>query len=135
MQAYADKFFNLPQLEQEWKNENSSFYFAEINNEIVGYMKLNRGAGQTDVNDDISLEVERIYVSRFHQGKQIGRQLLSFAIQKATSSQLRYLWLGVWEHNNRAIQFYQGNGFQRFGQHDFMLGNDLQVDVLMRKEL
>lgn len=133
MEAYAAKVFTTAQLGQELSNPLSAFYFAQIKNEIVGYIKLNCGHAQTDLQNDDALEVERIYVSQFHQGKQIGRQLLNFAIQTALDKQLQYIWLGVWEHNQRAIKFYQQQGFEMFASHDFMLGDDLQKDVLMRK--
>lgn len=135
MEAYATRFFTTAQLGQELSSPFSAFYFAQINNEIVGYIKLNYGKAQTDLQDSKTLEIERIYVSKFHQGKQVGRQLLSFAIQTAASKQLPYVWLGVWEHNKRAIKFYKQHGFELFSCHDFMLGNDLQRDVLMRKFL
>jgi ribosomal protein S18 acetylase RimI-like enzyme len=44
-------------------------------------------------------------------------------------------WLGVWEHNPRAIAFYEKWGFKQFGTHPFLLGKDLQTDILMKKEL
>ena len=133
--AYADKNLTATKLHQEINNPSSAFYFALINQEIVGYVKLNFGPAQSDLKDDASLEIERIYVSKKHQGKQIGKQLMDFAIQTAIENQLQYIWLGVWDKNHRAIKFYQQSGFELFGSHDFMLGNDLQCDVLMRKEL
>jgi diamine N-acetyltransferase len=45
------------------------------------------------------------------------------------------VWLGVWEHNPRAIAFYEKWGFEKFGAHDFLLGTDLQTDILMKKKL
>lgn len=135
MEAYAAKVFNEATLAAELNNPASEFYFACIRCEIVGYIKLNYGPAQTDVNDDASIEVERIYVSAFHQGKQIGQQLMDHAISIAKEKQLSYVWLSVWEHNQKAISFYQRQGFGIFGQHDFMLGNDLQTDKLMKLKL
>lgn len=43
----------------------------------------------------------------------------------------RSLWLGVWEHNPRAVAFYGKYGFRRVGQHTFVLGGDAQTDWLM----
>jgi len=45
------------------------------------------------------------------------------------------VWLGVWEKNNRAISFYKKWGFEKFGEHSFTLGDDIQNDWLMKKEL
>jgi len=45
------------------------------------------------------------------------------------------MWLGVWEQNERAIAFYRRWGFLEFGHHAFMLGNDLQNDLLMARSV
>ena len=45
------------------------------------------------------------------------------------------VWLGVWEKNFRAIRFYKKYGFKKFGQHKFLLGNDLQTDYLLEMDL
>ncbi|MEY3918157.1 MAG: Protease synthase and sporulation negative regulatory protein 1, partial [Bacteroidota bacterium] len=46
-----------------------------------------------------------------------------------------YIWLGVWEHNPRAIRFYEKQGFVKFDQHIFQLGDDEQTDILMKLSL
>jgi ribosomal protein S18 acetylase RimI-like enzyme len=45
------------------------------------------------------------------------------------------VWLGVWEENKKAIQFYTKNGFVAFDQHIFKLGDDEQTDIMMRLEI
>jgi ribosomal protein S18 acetylase RimI-like enzyme len=46
-----------------------------------------------------------------------------------------FVWLGVWEHNTAAIKFYQRHGFTKFGEHPYYVGNDKQMDWLMRIDL
>jgi ribosomal protein S18 acetylase RimI-like enzyme len=135
MLAYADKNFTKPQFKRELEHPWSQFYFALIDEVVVGYIKINFGPAQTEFQENDALEIERIYVDAAHQGKQIGKQLLNFAIEIAISKQFKYIWLGVWEHNHKAIKFYQHNDFQEFATHDFWLGSDLQKDVLMKRVL
>jgi len=45
------------------------------------------------------------------------------------------LWLGVWERNPNAIAFYEREGFEVFGEHSYLLGTDLQRDLMLRKLL
>jgi ribosomal protein S18 acetylase RimI-like enzyme len=45
----------------------------------------------------------------------------------------KYVWLGVWEENSRAINFYKKNGFIEFDKHIFKLGDAEQTDIMMRK--
>ncbi len=135
MEAYSPIAFTPQKMLAELTEPDSAFYFAMLNYELVGYLKLNFNNAQTEFQDKNALEVERIYVSRQHHGKHIGQQLLNFATETAVQKQLRYIWLGVWEHNNNAIGFYRHNGFEVFSSHEFVLGDDKQVDLLMKKAL
>ncbi|MGZ3811202.1 MAG: GNAT family N-acetyltransferase [Mucilaginibacter sp.] len=134
-EAYTSVAFTQAKLLSELENPHSAFYFALIDDVKVGYMKLNYGSAQTEFQDADAVEVERIYVSADQQGKQIGKQMIDFAINKAIHDKLKYIWLGVWEHNHAAQRFYQREGFTRFSSHEFMVGKDKQIDFLMRKEL
>lgn len=134
-EAYTSVAFTSDKLLSEIENPHTQFYFALIGNEKVGYIKLNYSSAQTEFRDENAVEIERIYVLADQQGKKIGNQLLDFAINKAKDEKLHYIWLGVWEHNLAAQRFYERNGFKPFGSHKFLVGNDEQTDILMRKEL
>ncbi|MDO3644003.1 N-acetyltransferase [Mucilaginibacter sp. L3T2-6] len=133
--AYTSIAFTPEKILSELMNPDSRFYFARDGEEIAGYIKLNFNAAQNEFKDPQALEIERIYVSRAHHKKQIGSQLINFAINTALNKKMDYIWLGVWEHNHRAISFYERNGFRLVGRHNFMLGDDVQTDLLMRREL
>jgi ribosomal protein S18 acetylase RimI-like enzyme len=133
--AYASMAFSINRITDELTHPDSQFHFALIADEIVGYIKLNYSTAQTELQDSQSLEIERIYVVTEHQRKQIGNQMLDFAINKAITEGLKYIWLGVWEHNTQAIRFYERNGFKQFSSHKFMLGQDEQTDLLLRKDI
>ena len=45
------------------------------------------------------------------------------------------IWLSVWEKNQRAIDFYNRWGFEKFADHTFILGNEVQNDWLLKKEI
>ncbi|HVS91623.1 MAG TPA: GNAT family N-acetyltransferase [Mucilaginibacter sp.] len=134
-EAYTSKAFTRDKLLSEIENPDSEFYFAILDDEPVGYIKLNYRNAQTEFKDADAVEVERIYVLANQQGKKIGNRLLDFAIDKAINKNLRYIWLGVWEHNHNAMRFYERNGFNAFSSHHFMVGNDQQTDILVKREL
>jgi ribosomal protein S18 acetylase RimI-like enzyme len=135
MEAYSAKNLTLQKLGDELQTRGSSFYFAVLSDEITGFIKLNTGNAQNEFKDQNSLEIERLYVLAQHQRKQIGQQMLAFAFDVAAKAQCDYVWLGVWEHNHEAIRLYERQGFVHCGSHNFMLGNDLQTDVLMQKDI
>jgi ribosomal protein S18 acetylase RimI-like enzyme len=135
MRAYLEKSFSINKLCGELSNSNSAFYFLFANGELAGYLKLNEAPSQTDINDLKSLEIERIYVAKEFQGKGLGNVLMSKAINIANVRKKLYVWLGVWEKNDRAIMFYKKNGFCEIGTHSFFMGEEEQTDYVMRKEL
>ena len=132
MNDYINTAFSLEKLESELNAPNSVFYFIYTDMELAGYLKLNRGGAQTEANQYSSLEIERIYVLGKFQGRRLGQALFEYAIQNADQENVKYVWLGVWEKNVRAIQFYQKNGFKAFDKHIFRLGEDEQVDIMMK---
>lgn len=135
IEAYLTLNFAFDKLRQELSDTNSEFYFAEQSNKPIGYLKINLGTSQTEIKNENTLEVERIYVLKDFLGKKIGKLLLDKAIQIAQKQQVDYVWLGVWEENNRAIRFYEKHGFVAFDTHVFTLGSDDQTDVMMRLDL
>lgn len=132
---YMQQAFTPARLLEELRHPESEFYLASIHNQPVGYLKLNVGQAQVEMKDANSLEIERIYVLQAWHGKQIGQVLVDLALQRARAYRVDFVWLGVWEHNYRAMRFYERNGFRAFSQHIFQVGDDPQTDILMRREM
>ncbi len=135
MKKYLDEEFSIEKLNVELNDKNAEFYFAKLDNTIIGYLKLNFGPSQTELQDDKALEIERIYVLKEFHGKNVGQILYDKAIQVARQKNADYVWLGVWEENPRAINFYKKNGFVEFDKHLFKLGDDIQTDLMMKLKL
>ncbi len=132
MIQYLTENFSIDKLSKELKNCNSEFYFALYDTKPIGYLKLNFGNSQTELMNDDAIEIERIYVLKDFHGKCVGQTLLSHAITIARKRNSNFIWLGVWEKNKRAINFYEKNGFIEFDSHKFNLGEDEQVDLMMK---
>lgn len=135
MKAYLEQAFDTDKLRNELSNSSSLFYFLYADEELAGYMKLNECAAQTDNNDPKSIEIERIYVAEEFKGKGFGSTLLNKAFDIARARNKSYIWLGVWEKNYKAISFYKKNGLYVVGDHPFFVGEDEQIDLVMRKDL
>ena len=135
MTKYLEEGFSVAKLTSELSDSNAEFYFATLHDKVIGYLKLNFGQSQTELQDDKALEIERIYVLKHFHGKNVGQLLYDQAIQIARQKNADYVWLGVWEENSRAIKFYKKNGFVEFDKHIFKLGNDEQTDIMMKLKL
>lgn len=135
MAKYLEKRLNSDILKTELSNSGSRFYFAEFNGAVIGYLKVNTGSAQTEHWDGGAVEIERIYVLQAFHGKKVGQVLYDKAISIARELHADAVWLGVWEKNPRAINFYKKNGFVEFDKHIFKLGDDEQTDIMMRRFL
>jgi ribosomal protein S18 acetylase RimI-like enzyme len=135
MQKYLDDNFTVEKITGELNNPDSHFFIAREDSEAIGYLKVNEGKAQTELQDDLSLEIERIYVLSAFHGKKIGQILYEEALTLARAVNKQSIWLGVWEENPRAIKFYEKNGFVAFDKHIFKMGEDAQTDIMMRKVL
>jgi ribosomal protein S18 acetylase RimI-like enzyme len=135
MEMYLSEKLNAEQLSIELENPESVFYFVKKEDTTIGYLKVNTGKAQNEQRPLPSLEIERVYVIEAWQGKGIGKKLLDKGIAIAKEQKLQKVWLGVWEKNYKALKFYTNYGFTQFGSHPFMLGNDLQTDLLMKIDI
>ena len=131
MDAYMDQAFTKEKLLGELQNPDSEFYFMKVDDIILGYLKINRNSAQSEFRDPKSLEIERIYVVKEYQGLGIGSMLIEWAKDIALDNGLDFVWLGVWEKNPGAIRLYERNGFKEFSEHEFVMGDEVQIDKLM----
>ncbi len=135
MAKYLENEFSIEKITTDLTNPNIEFYFAILNKKIVGYLKINFGEAQTEIKDENTLEIERIYVLKEFHRKRIGQALYEKTIELAIKKNMEYIWLGVWEQNHKAIRFYEKNNFIAFDKHVFMLGNDKQTDIMMKLDI
>lgn len=112
-----------------------TYLVAETGGAAFAYAMLRLGAVPDEVRGPHPIEVVRFYVDHGHHGTGAAQSLMH-AVEEAARNQGRAtLWLGVWEHNPRAIAFYRKLGFVDVGSHEFVLGTDRQVDRLMARTL
>jgi len=108
--------------------------------EPVGYACLRDPLALPDGTADIppelpagrQIEIARIYAEQHTIGKGVGKALMQRCLELAAEKGREWAWLGVWEHNARAIAFYKSRGFEKFSEHSFLLGHDRQTDWLMK---
>ena len=135
MGAFLAEKYSVDQIRSELQNPASFFFFLYMDSTLVGYIKINEAPAQTDINDIDALELERIYVSKEVQESGLGSYLMEQTVAMAKQNGKKYIWLGVWEKNEKAISFYQKHGFCTTGTHAFVIGNDVQTDYIMRRDL
>ncbi len=110
-QAYS---YNERKLRAELADPNVRYFFARLNDQPVGYIKLTL---DSPLNGELGgLEVERIYFLKEAAGQGFGKRLIEHAFSMAQQLGKRYVWLHVMDSSADSIAFYQKRGFTPVGE-------------------
>ena len=135
MDAYLKISFS-PEIQlAELSTSEIIFLIAEVEGVPVGYAQLILNSSDETIQGTRPLELRRIYADQGHLGKGVGKALMQGTIDEARQRNCDCVWLGVWEKNQRAIDFYRRWGFRNVGTHIFSVGNDPQNDFIMELAL
>lgn len=130
MKEFIDTFFNAELVSKELQDANDFYFIAFINEQAVGYIRMKEEESDVEIiNKYRNIELKRIYVLKEYHSLKIGAELMSFALNLATEKKYELVWLGVWEHNEKAKNFYKKFGFEDSGAtHPFPIGSTPQTD-------
>lgn len=135
MEAYVRDAFPPARVRAELEDGQNTFLLALAGDPAtpVGYAKLRTAAAHPSVTGPAAIELQRLYVDQAVLGRGAGAALMEACLKAARSAGRRTLWLGVWEHNRRALAFYRKWGFRKVGGRVFRLGSDDQTDFIMER--
>ncbi|MBX9784583.1 MAG: GNAT family N-acetyltransferase [Chitinophagaceae bacterium] len=136
MQKHLQEYYSIEKLSDELHDGLVTFLLAYADDELAGYVKISEHVSR-DENHHLEepIELERIYALQKMIGKGIGSALMQATIAFATVKQKKTLWLVVFQQNSVAIAFYKKWGFEIYGEHVFVAGDDPQTDWVMKKSL
>jgi len=126
--------YGVSDWERDLADPAYAFRVAEADGQIAGYVKL----GPLDIPVETSrpaLLLDQIYVAAEHHGAGIASALMDWAVAEARRRGAEELYLTVFIDNHRARRFYDRYGFEAVGRYDFMVGEQADHDVIMRKQL
>jgi ribosomal protein S18 acetylase RimI-like enzyme len=132
---YMAQYYAAEKIRAELKDPHHIFFMAYDGTRPAGYVKMNEHVKEESKELENPIEIERIYAVKEMIGKGVGKKLMEKCLAIANEKNKKTVWLGVWEFNDRAIEFYTRWGFEKFGEHNFLVGNDSQTDWLMKRLL
>ena len=135
IKAYIKGSFSSEIQLSELSEPDVIFLIAESESIAIGYAQLIMNSKDEAIKGTRPLEIRRIYASQEYLGKGVGKELMKATIREARQRGCDCVWLGVWEKNQRAIDFYRKWGFREVGTHLFSVGDDPQNDFVMKLEL
>lgn len=133
MRSYLADSFSPEKQATELSDPDSLFLIAEIEGQPAGYTRLRAGYPAKPINCLRPLEIVRFYACQEWLGRGVGPKLMQACLDEAVQRGCDALWLDVWERNPRAIAFYRKWGFKVVGTQSFLLGDELQTDLLMQR--
>ncbi|RII88018.1 GNAT family N-acetyltransferase [Clavibacter michiganensis subsp. insidiosus] len=120
---------------------------AEVAGRAVGYtMVVAAPPADADVAGALRLrpevELSKVYVEQGSHGAGVARPLMAETLRVARElagergrDAEAGIWLGVNEHNARAIRFYERSGFRIVGTRSFRLSDAVETDHVMEQAL
>jgi diamine N-acetyltransferase len=135
MRVYMNEAFSVETISADLRQPETIYLIAEIENEAVGYAKLKINSRENCVAGEKPFELCRLYSLGKFIGKGVGRALMLESLKIAVEKNCDVFWLGVWEFNFRAQEFYKKFGLEKCGEHIFQLGTDPQTDWIMQKKI
>ncbi|OBT57736.1 hypothetical protein VE04_01917 [Pseudogymnoascus sp. 24MN13] len=137
LQSFLEDSYSISATERDLKDPLKDMVVASNQDgTILGFALLTRGSVEPCLSHlESTVELQRIYVDPDHHGKGVGRLLANKLEDIARDEGFKHIWLGVWEENHNAQGMYEKLGYRRVGHHDFTIGEIVQTDDIMTKEL
>jgi diamine N-acetyltransferase len=135
MRLYLSAAFSSDVQARELSEQGTLFLLARVSGAPAGYTRLRFGPAPACVGGRRPVELVRFYSDLAWIGRGVGPALMTSALELASSEACDMVWLDVWERNPRAIAFYSKWGFSVVGEQKFLLGDDVQNDLLMARTL
>lgn len=110
LEWYLDKQFSLKKLKSDLNNKDIDYYFINIIDIPVGFIKINNNS-VSNLSVDSCAELEKMYVFPVYKGKGIGKKALNKVLEITQKKGKKILFLDVLDTNKNAIAFYEKLGF------------------------
>ncbi len=131
MDLYCARSFGPEIQQKEILDTGLTTLLAQIDRELVAYAQVRLEAPHAAIAAKRPSELCKLYVRREWQGRGVAQGLMTQAMATAAGAGADYIWLGVWEHNPKAIAFYRKYAFKPVGEKIFQLGDDAQRDLIL----
>jgi diamine N-acetyltransferase len=132
---YVNESFAVEKVRAEIAEPGSMFFIVFVDGKAVGYARLIENSRLDCVEGGRVIELKRLYILERVRGTGIGRRLMEYCLDEARRRSFDVLWLGVWEKNVRAHEFYAKFGFAEAGTVTFPYGDVEGTNLVLQLSL
>lgn len=135
MDAFLADAYRPDDLAAELADPGHRWLIAEVGSELAGFAHLRSDERHEAVVGRSPVLLAHLYLDRAYRGIGLGSALMRRSMAEARAAGHDVVWLGVWERNPKAIEFYRRWGFEPVGEMPFTFGAEQHRDIVMSREL
>jgi ribosomal protein S18 acetylase RimI-like enzyme len=135
MERFLSSTYSEEIQRKEIEDPSLTTLLVECDGAPAGFAQIKAGKTPACVKGPSPIEIKRFYVDKAFHGRGVAQELMGEAEEVGRAAGAKTIWLGVWEHNDRAIAFYRKIGFVPVGSQPFLVGTDLQTDLVLERPL
>ena len=135
VETYIHEHFYVGRQRQEISDPKTDILITFRKGQPIGYSMIRLNALPACINTNSAVELKRFYLLPEAKGSGVADSQMQATLINAKSKNYTAMWLGCWENNARAISFYKRWHFKPVGHQNFLVGSDLQRDIVFLKEL
>lgn len=132
LRVYLDATFDVAKVVVSLNKPENAYWLALKGGLPVGYAKLKHPSSPPGCAAQEGAQLQKIYVLREFLGARIGGGLLA-PLMKTAAARSSFVWLDVLRENDRAIRFYQRQGFASIGEDTYTIGAHRFLFALMAR--
>lgn len=135
LEAYVATHFTRTRVEAWLRDPRARTLLAFLADAPAGYAHVRAAPVPACVADRQAIELSRLYLLASAQGAGLGGALMDAALAQVAALGGRSVWLGAYDRNVKALQFYAHRGFVRVGTHEFEFGGQVHADLVLTRVL
>ncbi len=122
---YLEYTYDPVKISRSLRKDGNVHFLAYLNNNPAGFAKVKRFSLNPQIESVSQMELQKIYVLPEYQGSGIGQSLMYEVLKLSKEINPDYIWLDTHISNERAIGFYEKNGFVKSGKYFFTIGTQV----------
>jgi ribosomal protein S18 acetylase RimI-like enzyme len=119
---YLEFTYDPVKLVKSLRKENNIYLLAYKEGKPAGFAKIKKHSLNELIESPVQMELQKIYVLPEYQGNGVGDALMQKIKDLAEEINPDHIWLDTYISNERAIRFYEKNGFRKIGNYFFTIG-------------
>jgi len=123
LEDYLEYTYGVEKIACSINKENNVYFLAVVDGLPAGFAKVKKHSLNDQLDSVFQAELQKLYVMKRYHGLGIGHALLDKVRNLVESFEPDCLWLDTLMSNERAIRFYERNGFKKSGKHYFTIGS------------